>query len=81
MNYVGYVATVLTISAFIPQTYKVLKTRHTKDLALPTYLILVIVSALWTVFGFGIHSPEIYITNSVVGFLALVICLIKVKEG
>lgn len=81
MHYVGYVASVLTIATFIPQTYKALKTRRTKDLSLPTYVMLVIVSVLWTLYGISIHSPEIYITNTTVGVLSLIICIIKVSDS
>ena len=80
MDYVGYAATVLTIAAFIPQAYKAIKTRNTRDLALSTYATLVVTGTLWTIYGVGRHDPALYITNSVVGFLALSICIVKVQD-
>jgi MtN3 and saliva related transmembrane protein len=80
MDYVGYAATLLTIGAFIPQTYKAVKTRHTRDLALSTYATIVITGILWTTYGIGRHDPALYVTNSIVGLLALTICIVKLKD-
>lgn len=80
MNYVGYAATVLTIAAFIPQAYKAVRTRHTRDLALSTYATLVVTGTLWTIYGVGRHDPALYITNSIVGLLAFTICVVKVTD-
>jgi MtN3 and saliva related transmembrane protein len=81
MHYAGYAATILTIATFIPQTVKAFRSHHTKDLSLSTYCLLVVVSILWTIYGLSIHSPEIYITNTTVGLLSLIICGLKIKNG
>lgn len=80
MNFVGLAATVLTVAAFIPQAYKAIRTRHTKDLALPTYVTLVITGTLWTIYGLERHDPALYITNTLVGLLALTICIVKLSD-
>lgn len=80
MNIVGFAATVLTVAAFVPQTYKALKTRHTRDLALSTYATIVVTGTLWTIYGFGKHDPALYITNTLVGLLALTICIVKLQD-
>jgi len=80
MNYVGYLATVLTIAAFIPQTYKAVVTRHTRDLALATYAILIVTGTLWTIYGIGLHDAALIITNSIIAVLALTICIVKIKD-
>ncbi len=81
MKYVGWAAAILTIATFLPQLYKAARSKRTKDLALSTYLLLVVVSALWTVYGISIHSWQVTITNSVVGIVALMICLLKLRHG
>lgn len=81
MNLVGYLATVLTIAAFVPQTYQAIKTKRTRDLSLPTYLTLITTGTLWSVYGFMLHNPSLIITNVTVGFLALVISVMKIIEG
>lgn len=80
MNIVGFAATVLTVAAFVPQTYKALKTRHTRDLALSTYATIVVTGTLWTIYGFGKHDPALYVTNTFVGLLALTICIVKLQD-
>lgn len=80
MHLIGLAATVLTVAAFIPQTYKAVMTRHTRDLALSTYATLVITGTLWTIYGIGQHDAALYVTNSLVGLLALTICVIKLID-
>lgn len=80
MDYVGYVASVLTVAAFIPQTYKAVVTRHTRDLALSTYATLIVTGTLWTIYGVGRRDPALYVTNSLIGLMALIICVVKVRD-
>jgi MtN3 and saliva related transmembrane protein len=81
MNFIGYVAAILTVTAFVPQAYQAIKTRKTRDLSLPTYATLIVTGTLWSIYGFGLHSPSIYLTNISVGLLALIICIMKIIEG
>jgi MtN3 and saliva related transmembrane protein len=81
MHSIGYAAAVLTVAAFVPQAYQAIKTRKTRDLSLLTYVTLIVTGTLWAIYGFGLHSPSIYITNIIVGILALTICVMKVIEG
>jgi MtN3 and saliva related transmembrane protein len=80
MNIVGFAATVLTVAAFVPQAYKALKTRHTRDLALSTYATIVVTGTLWTIYGVEKHDPALYVTNTLVGLLALTICIVKLQD-
>ncbi len=80
MHLVGLAATILTIAAFIPQAYKAVVTRHTRDLALSTYAILIVTGTLWTVYGIGQHDAALIVTNSIVGLLALIICIVKLAD-
>ncbi|OGL31386.1 hypothetical protein A3F37_02225 [Candidatus Saccharibacteria bacterium RIFCSPHIGHO2_12_FULL_41_12] len=77
---VGFVATVLTILAFLPQTFKVVKTRETRDIALLTYLTLVVTSTLWTTYGVLLNNPALYVTNSAVGLCSITIVIFKLRE-
>jgi MtN3 and saliva related transmembrane protein len=36
VDFVGYMAATLTTAAFLPQVFKIWKSKSTKDLALPT---------------------------------------------
>ena len=79
MELIGFIACALTIFAFFPQTYRVVKTRQTRDISLPTYLTLIVTGTLWTIYGFGLHDPAIYITNLVIAILSLTIVMVKLK--
>lgn len=81
MDIVGYAAAVLTVAAFVPQAYQAVKTRKTRDLSLATYSTLIVTGTLWSIYGFGLHSPSIYLTNIALGVLALIICVMKIIEG
>lgn len=80
MELLGYVGTVLTISAFLPQAIKTIKTRETRDLSLPTYIILVVSALVWTIYGLGTHALPIAITNATVFLSSLVVLILKLKE-
>ncbi len=80
MEIFGLFAGFLVVIAFIPQVYKAIKTKQTEDLSLPTYVILTIASFCWVIYGFYKQSPSIYIANSIVGMLALLIVIIKIRE-
>ena len=42
--YLGYFAAICTTIAFIPQAIKVYKTKHTKDISLGMFLLLILVA-------------------------------------
>jgi len=77
----GYAATTFTVVAFIPQIWKVWRTRETKDISLATFLILVCGAILWTAYGFLIESLPIIITNVIIGTFQSVIVSFKLKYG
>lgn len=81
METIGLLAGLLTLSTYIPQAIKTLKTRQTRDLSLPTYLMLVASAGLWIIYGLGRDLPSVWITNSVVGILALLILLFKLRKS
>lgn len=48
---IGYLAGILTVITFIPQTIKTLKTKETKHIALSTYIIYNIANLFFLLFG------------------------------
>jgi len=49
---IGFIAAVLTSISFLPQVWKTLKTKSTKDISLSTFLIGFVGTSLWLVYGF-----------------------------
>jgi MtN3 and saliva related transmembrane protein len=73
---IGFVAALLTTSAFVPQVIKVWKSKSSKGVSVPMYLVLLLGVFLWGVYGYLIESKSIMIANTVTGLLQLVILIL-----
>ncbi len=78
--WLGIAAGTLTTTSFLPQTIKVLKSRHTKDLSLATYAMFTIGVMFWFVYGLMISSWPIIISNAFCLPLAGTILVMKLRE-
>ncbi|SFS64300.1 SemiSWEET family sugar transporter [Lutibacter maritimus] len=76
---IGLIAATLTTAAFVPQVYKAWKTKSTKSLSLPMYLIFFVGIMLWLVYGFHLNSLAMILSNIVTGILTLILILLKLK--
>ena len=78
-TFVGYLAAFCTTAAFIPQAYKVYKTRKTEDISLGMFLLMSTGVASWLLYGLLIKSPPIISANSITLILAVYIFIMKIK--
>jgi MtN3 and saliva related transmembrane protein len=76
---VGTVAALCTTVSFFPQVIKIYRTRHTRDLSLPMYIIFSIGVFLWMCYGFLVHSVPIIVANAVIFVLTVYIMAMKLK--
>lgn len=76
----GYLGGGLTTIAFMPQAYKVYKTKHTKDLSLAMFVIFSLGVVCWFIYGVLLQSMPMILANSITICLALYILAIKVKN-
>lgn len=76
---IGLIAAFLTTSAFVPQAFKILKTREVKDVSLTMYISMFVGICLWFYYGFTINSLSIILANLVSGILVLSIIIFKVR--
>jgi MtN3 and saliva related transmembrane protein len=84
MNYleiVGIIAGVATTGSFIPQAYKVYKTKKTQDLSAGMFLLLNCGLVLWIIYGIQLQAVPIITANVVTLILALYILVMKIKHG
>jgi MtN3 and saliva related transmembrane protein len=81
IDLVGYIAATLTTAAFLPQVFQVLKSKSTKDLALPTLLSFIAGVSMWLVYGLLVQSTPIIIANIVTLVLNLMILRFKLRYG
>ncbi|MAE42931.1 hypothetical protein CMO93_04110 [Candidatus Woesearchaeota archaeon] len=78
---IGFVAAVLTTTAFVPQAVKSWKTKHTKDVSLGWISILTAGIVLWLVYGILIASFPLIFANLLSFILVLIILILKIKYG
>ena len=80
-HWIGALASALTTIAFVPQVWRVWKTRSTHDLSLTMYLVFTTGVALWLVYGVMIGSWPIIVGNAITVVLAGTVLAMKLKFG
>ena len=73
---IGFVAALLTTSAFVPQVVKIWKSKSSKGVSVSMYLVLLLGVFLWGVYGYLIDSMSIMIANTVTGLLQVMILIL-----
>lgn len=74
----GFVAAVVTTSAWVPQTWKTLRSRSARDFSWSSLAMLVVGISLWLAYGLLRGDAAIVLANGVT--LALVLAIISVKR-
>jgi MtN3 and saliva related transmembrane protein len=74
---IGVLAAALSVTSFLPQAWRVIKTRQTKDLATPMWIMNVMAFALWTSYGVMIRTWPIIVPNAICCLLAAFILTMK----
>jgi len=80
IEYLGYVAALLTTASFLPQVIKTVKTKDTSGISLYMYFFFVIGIVLWFIYGVKIGSMPIILANLFTGLMSSVILFYKIKE-
>jgi len=81
IDLVGMLAGALSTVAFVPQVWRVWKTRSARDLSLPMYLIFTTGVALWFVYGLMLGAAPIIVCNGLTLLLAGSVVAMKLKFG
>ena len=81
VSLLGFLAGALTLTASLPQIIKTLKTKRTKDISLPMYIILNIATFLWLVYGLLSNQPPVSVINGIYLVLNLTILSLKIRYG
>jgi MtN3 and saliva related transmembrane protein len=80
-DWIGSAAATLTTTSFIPQAWRVWRTRHTTDISLGMYALFTLGVSLWLAYGMLLDSWPIIIANSVTLLLAGTVLAMKIKFG
>ncbi len=78
LDIIATVAGFCTTISFLPQVIKVYRTRHTKDLSLPMYIIFSFGLLMWICYGIFMHSWPIVLANGLTLVLSIYILTMKV---
>jgi len=74
----GLFGSILITIAYLPQTIKTIKTRHTKDLSFYWLIILTIGLWMYAVYGFSIMSIPVIFSSAVSGILVTILLILKI---
>ena len=74
---VGYVAAGISVAAFTPQAWKVIKTRDTKDIVTLMWVAETVAFALWVLYGALLAKWPIIVPNTLCFLLAGFILMMK----
>ena len=77
---VGYVAAILTTTAFVPQALKSWRTRDLSGVSLTMYSLFTVGVALWLIYGVILGEWPIIMANAITLGLAGVVLLLKVMH-
>lgn len=76
---VGTAAALLTTISFLPQVYKIYKTKNTEGISLTMYSVFVIGIICWLVYGILLNELPIILANSITLILSGYIWVMKVR--
>lgn len=76
---VGYIATVLSVVAFVPQVVKSVRTKSTNDLSLGMYIVFTASQVFWFAYGVMLLAWPIMVANAINFVLASIILIHKIK--
>ena len=77
----GTVAGILSVVAFVPQAWRIFRRKSAADVSLAMYLTLIVASALWMFYAWTLGSMPLFFTNLVIGAIAILITVLKVRHG
>ena len=75
---IGYIAAVLSVSAFLPQVWKVIKTRNTKGMSTAMWALETGAFATWIAYGITRNAWPIILPNAICGLCAAFILVMNV---
>jgi len=78
---IGLVAASFTTFAFLPQSIRAIKTKHTKDISLPMLIMLEIGVIIWIIYGSMISDIPLLAANTISFIFVSITLALKIKHG
>lgn len=76
---IGLVAAFFTTFAYLPQSIKTIRTKHTKDLSLNMIIMLETGLITWLIYGLLINSVPVIAANTVSIVFMTIMLIMKIK--
>ena len=76
---IGLAAGVLTTTAFIPQVWKIYRTRSGNDISARMISLFAIGVLLWLIYGISLRSLPLIVSNAATLMLSLAIIALKIR--
>ena len=76
----GFLAAILTTSAYLPQVYKIWKTKNAESVSLTMYLVMFLGIFLWLIYSLFIKSFPLIIANTLTLLIILIILYFKINS-
>ncbi|AMJ62993.1 SemiSWEET family sugar transporter [Bosea sp. PAMC 26642] len=84
VSIIGFLAAACSVSSFVPQAFKILRTRDTSSLSPPMYALTTTGFVLWTVYGIAQGQWPLILTNAIclvfAGFILVMTLLSPAKK-
>jgi MtN3 and saliva related transmembrane protein len=84
VSIIGFLAAACSVSSFVPQAFKILRTRDTSSLSPPMYALTTTGFVLWTVYGIAQGQWPLILTNAIClvfsGFILVMTLLSPAKK-
>ena len=81
IDVLGYVASVASGGAFLPQAVRALRTQQTRDLSLTAVALGAAGTVLWSIYGLLIESGPVTVSNLLVMPFAVATLAMKLRVG
>jgi len=78
VSLLGYLAAAVSTASFLPQAWKIIKSRQTKDISFGMYFLTVAAFGLWLTFGILVQQWPLVVSNSICFILSAFILMMKV---
>jgi len=78
---VGHTGAFLSSVTFIPQVYRVWKTKSVNDLSMTMMLIVFTSTMIWLVYGVALMLWPVIVANSIICVLSLALIYFKIAYG
>ena len=80
IEWIGFLAAILTTGAYIPQVIKIWKIKTADGVSLSMYWVMLTGVSLWGIYGILIESYPIILANVITLILLVTIIIFKLKH-